>query len=41
MASFGGDFERLSVMVILSWLSDSSEKVDDSDDSLKVLNGCR
>jgi len=34
MASFGGDFERLSV---LSRLSNSSEEVDDSDDSLEVL----
>jgi len=37
MASFGGDFKRLGGVIVLSWLSDSSEEVDDSDDSLEVL----
>jgi len=37
MASFGGDFERLSGAVVLSRLSNSSEEVNDNDDSLEVL----
>ena len=37
MASGGDDFERLSGAVVLARLSNSSDEMDDSDDSLEVV----